>query len=136
MDLKKVLEEFEAAYDKLEAAKREQKAAQEAYDKLRYEVVPEALALAGILDDTGHGSCTTPSGRKVYIQTDVRAYIPQADKEEAHGALRALGYDELIREEVHVSTLTSWVRGRMDAGEEIPAGITVYAQDRAALRKS
>jgi len=136
MDLKTVLEQFEAAHDALEAAKTAQKEAQSAYNKLRYEIVPDALKAAGILGDDGKGSCTTPSGRKVYMSTDTRAYVAQADAEMVHDRMRSLGFDELIRETIHNQTLTSWVRGRLENGEEIPEGISVYEQDRAALRKA
>lgn len=135
-DLKSTLEEFEKVHDERQRLKDELKAVQEEYDRLRYEVVLEAMGENGLLDEHGKGSCTTPSGRKLYITTDTKAYIRKEDEPEAHGAIRAMGYEELIRETVHPSTLTAWVRNRLEEAEEIPPGIQMYQQDKAVLRKS
>lgn len=135
-DLKSVLEEFERRHDALSDLKDQVKEAQKAYDEYRYETVLEALNEAGILDDQGKGSCTTPSGRKVYIRTDTRAYIRKEDEPVAHKALREMGFGELISERVHNQTLTAWVRDRLENAEEIPPGIEMYEQEKAVLRKS
>lgn len=135
-DLKSVLQEFESRHDRVKELQAELKEAQSAYDEYRYEVVLDALYDAGILDEWGKGSCSTPSGRKLYITTDTRAYIRKEDEEVAHGALREMGFDELIRETVHPSTLTAWIRDRLANGESIPPGVQMYEKDKAVLRKS
>lgn len=135
-DLRAVLTRFEDAHDRLQALKDETKEAQVAYDKLRKSEVLDALKSAGILDDEGKGSCTTPSGRKLYVTTDTRAYILQEDMVETYAAIKEMGFGELLRETIHPSTLTAWVRDRLENAEALPPGVRLYVEDKAVLRKS
>lgn len=134
-DLKNTLEEFEEQHDRLAALKEQVKKEQEIYDHYRQVLVPEALEAHGILVD-GKGSCTTPGGRKVYIATDIRAYIRKEDEEKAYDAIREAGFGELIREAIHPSTLTAWAKQQLENAESIPAGVNIFSQDKAVLRKN
>lgn len=135
-DLKLTLEEFEALHDHRQDLKDRLKAVDEQYDVMRKIIVLESMKHNGILGADGHGSCTTPSGRKVYVTTDTRAYIRKEDEPEAHAAIREMGFGELIRETVHPSTLTAWIRQRLEEGASTPPGVQMYQQEKAVLRKS
>lgn len=135
-ELRDVLEEFEKISDELNELKEQKKEKQKEYDKLRYEKVPAALEEAGILDDEGKGSCTTPSGRKIYMRTDIWARIRKDNESVAHSAIKEMGYGDLLRETIHTSTLSAWIRERLEEAEPIPPGIDIDHVEQAVLRKS
>ena len=88
------------------------------------------------MDALGHGSFTTQNGYKVYLATDTYASIRKDREEEVFAWVAAHGHDDLIRKAIHPQTLRAWVRERLEAGEEVPEGVSVHVTTKARMRKA
>jgi vacuolar-type H+-ATPase subunit E/Vma4 len=65
----------------------------------------------------------------IYVKETHRASILAAERERAYASLRAAGLGDLIQPTVHPSTLTAWVRERLEAEEPLPVldGVEIRA---------
>jgi hypothetical protein len=60
-------------------------------------------------------------------------YAQVEDKPALHGWLRATGNGTLIREDVHVSTLRSFVTNRIKEGESLPPGVKTFTKQGISI---
>ena len=105
----RLLARFKQLYETLDDVKKE---VGKAYDRLRKEVVSEAMEE----EDTpsirvqGVGNCS--------LRGDM--YVSVSDKQALFEWLEEVGQQDLIREEVNAQQLKSTLKKRLEAGEELP----------------
>ncbi len=114
---------------------KEAKEAKQAYDKMRLETLPEAMAAAGIVTDTANGSYTLPGGEKVILTNRFYASVKKPDQDGFMDWLREEGHDEIIKESVHPQTLTAFCREQVEAGHPLPPEVSTYTETKASIRK-
>jgi len=121
--------------DKLADAKEEVKEIQGEYDEVRNRQLPEAMAAAGLVNDSGQGKFTLSDGSTVYLRSTVYANLLAADRGRFHDWCRSQGHGDLIKETIHGQTFKAWVKEQLEGGGKIPEYITQYPETSAALRK-
>lgn len=104
--------------------------------ELEEEIIPDLMAEGGFVDALGHGSFTTQDGSKVYLATDTYASIRKDNEEEVFDWMDENGYEDIARLTIHPQTLRAWVRERLEAGEEVPEGVSVHVTTKARMRKA
>lgn len=119
--------------DDLAAKAKEAKAE---YDKIRLEEMPEAMAAAGMVSDTGNGSFTLPDGSKIVLTNRFYASVKKPDMDAFMEWLREQGHGGIIKESVHSSTLTAFCREQVEAGCPLPPEVSTYTETAASIRKS
>lgn len=118
----------------IDSYKESLKAAQERYDKLRKVLIPDAMRQAGLVDASGHGSFSHRSGAKLHLRHDLNAYVLAADKPKLFAWLREDGHGDLIREEVHSSTLRAFCKERVEDGATLPPWVQLSPETVAIIK--
>lgn len=117
----------------IEGIKESLKAANERFDMLRKTLIPEAMRVAGMVDAAGHGKVSHRSGAKVHLRSELHAYVLAADKPRLMDWLRANGQQDLIKEDVHHSTLKAFCKERQEDGGALPPMVKVSPETVAVI---
>jgi len=56
----------------------------------------------------------------LYTQAGVYAYIYASDRDMAFDWFKRHGHEDIVKEQIHFKTLTSWVKDQMSQGQEVP----------------
>lgn len=108
---------------------------QKEYDRLREEVLPDAMRRAGIVSDDGRGSFTLPDGATVYLRSTLYPSVRKANQPRFHAWLREEGHGDLIKETVHHQTLKAFCREQVEAGRNLPEDlVTTHYVTKASIR--
>lgn len=98
-------------------------------DILRFEKIPEKM------DEEETETIRYEGIGRVSLTADTRVALPKGLKPEFFKWCRAHKLGDLISETVNSSTLTSWVKGRIKAGKEVPSVLKVTPFTRASITK-
>lgn len=124
-------EELVQAKATLDDLTERRKQAQEHYDDLRKNVIPEEMAAMGL-----KGSFTLASGERLTSTTRTFANVKAADRGKFHEWLRSIGAADLIKESVNAQTLSAFARERMEEGEDLPPEVQVYSETTVSITKA
>lgn len=129
MDLTELVSRMAELQSQAEELEDELKPIKKEIDKLRLELIPNAM------NDEGISSMTLPSIGRVTLTADLYASIP--DKDAGYEWLRENGYADLIVETVNANTLKAWAKEQMKNGVELPADLfNITPFQRAAIYRS
>lgn len=129
MSIKELVEQYLVLRTKKDKLEEELKIINQDFDKLRLETLPNALDEAGIRTATFEGI-----GR-VSLTADLYVSCPTENKSELYDWLRSHGYDGLVVDYVHPSSLKGWVKERIEGAESIPEIVKVSPFTRASVTK-
>lgn len=118
--------------DKLDEEKKQLTAR---YDEIRSVQLPEAMAQAGLVNESGQGKFSLSDGSTIYLRSDVRAHVRKADEGLFHNWLRSNGHGDLIKETVHPQTLKAFIREQIENGASVPDFVSQYHETTAAIRR-
>lgn len=115
----------------LEAADERATALQIQFDQLRIDVIPAAMAKAGI------ESVRVAGVGNVIIEEDMWTHVPSARREDLHTWMGEHNLEDLITETINSSTLKAWIKERKEAKGELPPGdvVVITPYRRASIRK-
>lgn len=128
-------EEMARLREELKEKKAEVKEIQARYDEVRHRQLPEAMANAGLVTDSGKGKFTLSDGSTIYLASSVKAYVRRDDEGTFHSWLRANGHADLIRETVHHQTLRAFVREQLEQGNPLPNVVNEHHETSARIRR-
>lgn len=142
------------AMDRVEEKEAELKKAKEALREIAETQIPE------VMDELGLEEFSTKDGLKITVKENIRASITKANLVEAIQWLRKNGHEKIITHEftaipadpeeakklratlkgfhatekpsVHPSRLSSFVRSKLEAGEEVPMDLLGVFRQRVA----
>ena len=101
------------------------------YDKVRLNLLPEAMQANGDIRSVNFEDI----GR-VTLTADMYVSAPGEAKVELYGWLVANGFSDLITETVNASTLKAWVSKRVKSGETIPEMVKITPFQRASITRA
>jgi hypothetical protein len=113
----------------------EQKVRKARIEELRKQVLPELMEAAGLVGPDGTGRFTLKSGASVYLRTDLYANVATSDKPALLAWLKANGFRDIVKEDVHPQTLRAFAREQTEAGTKLPPQLSVYLETAAVLKK-
>lgn len=127
---------MELAYA-MEGAKRVQEYAAEVknwaeaqLDALRLGLIPEKM------DETGVESVTYEELGRLGLTGDLYVSVKEGARDPFHAWLHKHKLGDLITDTINSSTLKAFVKGRMQAGKEIPEYLNVTPYSRASITKA
>lgn len=115
--------------DRLEAEAKQHK---DRYNQLRTRDVPDKMRELGFVSSSGKGSFTFDGG-KIHLETKLNASCALTNQPVLYRWLRGHDAGGLIKDVVHPSTLTAFVKERREQGLEDPPGISVWEETKAKL---
>lgn len=119
------------AKDQLEAAKKVQTEYQKEFDHLRLVAIPAAM------DEMGVSSMKIDGVGRLTLSTDAYAGIASGKSDEAYGWLQDNGFEDLVTEYVHPSTLKAFLKEQFKAGNEFPEELFKFTPyERASITKA
>lgn len=110
---------YRRVYNAEEGVKEYTKALTALKDKIKFGLLPEAYEREGI------STLTTAERDRVTITELVRGSIRADQREDAYKWLRDNGYADLISETVNASTLSSFIKERLEEGVSLPEELFV-----------
>lgn len=105
------------------------------YDDIRHNMLPQAMATAGLVSDSGTGKFSMQDGSTVSLRNTVHSSVKATDKERFHAWLRSQGLGDIIREAVHPQTLKAFVREQLEEGNELPEYVQAFYETAATIRR-
>lgn len=114
----------------------EAKRMKERENEIAKDLLPQAMANAGIVGENGKGKFTLATGETCYLNTRVIASIDREVHDEVIDWFKQNGHADLVKEDVHFQTLRSFARERLEAGEDLPAGVNLFLETYATVRKN
>jgi hypothetical protein len=115
--------------DRLEAEAKQHK---DRYNQLRTRDIPDKMRELKFVNSAGKGSFTFDGG-KIHLETKVNASCAAANQPLLYAWLRKNKSGDLIKDVVHPSTLTAFVKERREQGLADPPGISVWEETKAKL---
>lgn len=115
--------------DRLEA---EAKQHTDRYNQLRTQDIPEKMRELKFVNSSGKGSFTFDGG-KIHLETKLNASCAAINQPVLFRWLRKNKSGDLIKDVVHPSTLTAFVKERREQGLADPPGISVWEVTKAKL---
>jgi hypothetical protein len=109
------------------------KAAKARFDLLRKTLIPDAMRHAKIVDASGHGKVSHHSGARIHLRHDLNAYVLAADKPSLIHWLKKEGHGDLVREEVHHSTLKAFCKERIENRATLPPQVKTSPETVAVI---
>lgn len=132
LSLSTLAAEMKLLKEQIDALESQRESLQARYDRIRKQLLPDALATAGLT------SFKLTGGGQVYLKTAVYVNVPAKRQANFIQWLKLTGNSSLITESVHPKTLAAWYNEQTDRDPTfIPEdlGLTVFREPLAVLRK-
>lgn len=128
---------LEDSVRKLRALKDEKDATEEKLKGINKEIDRVAsLDLPALMEAQGIDTFRVAGVGSVTLATDTYVSVLADDRPVLYDWLKETGNDSLITESVHHQTLTSFVKEKLEAGDDIPDVVKVAFKRVAKLRRS
>lgn len=129
MSVTELVQVMAALENEIEKQSQISKALNVRYDHLRLRVIPDRCEVEGIDGLRVKGTGT------LVLTSDIYASIVGGRKQDAYDWLRENNHEDLIVETVNASTLKSFLRTKLKAGDEIPEELfKVTPYTRASIK--
>jgi len=130
---------FELA-DELKALREEKAEAEEALKRINAQIADTDERLSSLMMDSETQNFTR-SGTMFSLRTQTRASATAGRKDELFAALRAVGFGDLITEQVNANSLSAFVKEQTIENADVLPGwldglVNVYEQTTVSLRKT
>ena len=102
------------------------------YNQIRTRELPEKMKELGYVNSSGKSSFTFAGG-KIHLETKLSASCASANQPVLYDWLNKNNAADMIKQVVHPSTLTAFVKERRAEGLEDPPGISVWEETKAKL---
>jgi hypothetical protein len=117
--------------EELDVAKGIKTRAQEKFDFLRLNRLPD------LMDEEGISNVTIDDVGRVTLTSDVYASIPAAKRQDAYDWFKNNGHGDLIKETVNAGTFKAFAKGCIKKGEELPEHLfKITPFSRASITKT
>lgn len=130
---------FELA-DELKSLREEKAEAEEALKRINAQIADTDERLSSLMMDSETQNFTR-SGTMFSLRTQTRASATAGRKDELFAALRAVGFGDLITEQVNANSLSAFVKEQtVENADALPGWldglVNVYEQTTVSLRKT
>lgn len=131
-DLIALAQEMLTSKQEAERLEAEAKQHKDRYNQLRTKDIPEKMRELKFVNSSGKGSFTFDGG-KIHLETKLNASCAAINQPILFKWLRGNKAGSLIKDVVHPSTLTAFVKERREQGLKDPPGISVWEETKAKL---